>query len=645
MNDGESQSLGNVLIWDLEGPPPSFDGVVILWRAFNASANQGFISIPELVELNADLYRSQYLAWIYEIGGSGIEYDGLVDRLAIRKNLSYWWMTLLTQKCNYSKSPEITNAIKLLAFNAWSKNENFGKLQVNTTNKGLSESLALWCLKANISFKSVIQSKNFEFTDLKRRVYETLPYIWQAVIWFIFHIIHHWPLKNVGVKEWRNSTKTEQLFFFSYLFNMNKEDGKNGFYRSNYWGDLPQALSLRGRNTNWLHIYNKSSYPASPREAAELINRLNSNNAFGQTHVTIHSFLSFRVIFQTLKDWLRIRRLGEDNIHTLQNLVIKSINLNPLLRDDWLKSFKGSEAICNLLYLNLLENALKNIKEESTGVYLLENQPWEISLNNLWKESGVDGLLIGVPHSTVRFWDLRYHYDPRTYLDESINKLQVPNLMAINGDLAKNSYLKAAYPLDNLIQVEALRFQHLQEDESLKNDERAQMEGVNTLLVLGDYLEANTRYQIYLLDQACKFLTFKIKIILKFHPGCIFDLSEYKNLDVTISSKPLDQLLAIYSTVYSGNITSGIVEAYCLGNNLIVAHNPTQLNLNPLYGYSDVINIHNSVELSIAIGNFFDINLKQNPIGDKLFNINCELHSWINMLDKHRKIYIKGKQK
>jgi hypothetical protein len=38
-------------------------------------------------------------------------------------------------------------------------------------------------------------------------------------------------------------------------------------------------------------------------------------------------------------------------------------------------------------------------------------------------------------------------------------------------------------------------------------------------------------------------------------------------------------------------------------------------------------------------------NLKPNPIGDKLFNFNRELHGWINMLDKNRKIYMKGKQK
>ena len=218
-----------------------------------------------------------------------------------------------------------------------------------------------------------------------------------------------------------------------------------------------------------------------------------------------------------------------------------------------------------------------------------------------------------------------------------MNKLAVPDLIAINGELAKNAYIRAFYPLDNLVQVEALRFQHLQENNPTKQGNLSSTENSNTLLVLGDYLDGNTRHQMHLLDQACEFLYFKVKIVMKFHPGCDLDLSEYINLDVIISSEPLNDLLERYSIVYSGNITSAIVEAYCLGNNLIIAHNPTQLDLSPLYGYSDIVNVHNSEELSSAIVNFFTMNLKRNPIRNKLFNFNPELCGWINILGKLNK--------
>ena len=58
-----------------------------------------------------------------------IEVDGksIIEHLKIRKNFSYWWMTLLVEKCNMLKSTQIDNIIKLLALELWLKDKKYQK--------------------------------------------------------------------------------------------------------------------------------------------------------------------------------------------------------------------------------------------------------------------------------------------------------------------------------------------------------------------------------------------------------------------------------------------------------------------------------------------------------------------------------------
>jgi len=86
----------------------------------------------------------------------------------------------------------------------------------------------------------------------------------------------------------------------------------------------------------------------------------------------------------------------------------------PLIRDDWAKAFRGFDCIVNLFYAACFDRALKGTVRYDECVYLMENQGWERALARAWHTHG-HGRLTGVAHSTVRFWDLRYHCDPRRY--------------------------------------------------------------------------------------------------------------------------------------------------------------------------------------------------------------------------------------
>ena len=60
-----------------------------------------------------------------------------------------------------------------------------------------------------------------------------------------------------------------------------------------------------------------------------------------------------------------------------------------------------------------IDNILSNIPKQKVGIYLLENQAWEKSLISSWNKFNHGGL-IGVAHSTIRFWDLRYFRSKNT---------------------------------------------------------------------------------------------------------------------------------------------------------------------------------------------------------------------------------------
>ena len=118
-----------ILIWDSAEPPPNYEGTIVLWRRIASKGTVTEVSIPALIEENANFLKTRYLAWIYELGQATLQDSNVIGELKIRENLSYWWMTPLAEKFNYSKSPQITDAIRLMAFDFWASNRIITKLE------------------------------------------------------------------------------------------------------------------------------------------------------------------------------------------------------------------------------------------------------------------------------------------------------------------------------------------------------------------------------------------------------------------------------------------------------------------------------------------------------------------------------------
>lgn len=590
--------MTRVLIWEADGAPPVSDGLVVLWRAFAGSADAGIVSIPALIEANAESLRARYLTWVYEFGETPIRGKRLLDHLEIRPGFSYWWMTLFAEKCNYSKSPQIDDVIRLLAFEQWADERRPSQVTLITANAALAECLGSLCGNSGISFLWQAGPVAKDELPWAKRLYRTLPSLLQSFAWLLAYALRRWPLRGVGLAEWRQSTG--KVTFFSYLFNLVPEAAKCGRFESRYWGHLPDELRKDGTKTNWLHLYVESDALPSAAKAAGAIRQFNAAGQGEQIHVTLDSFLSLKLVFQAARDGLRVWRLGRTLMPSRVLSDATRIDLWPLYRAAWAQSFSGPAAMSNVLNLNLLEFAAGCLPLQQAGVYLQESQAWEFALVHAWKAAG-HRRLISFPHSTVRYWDLRYFFSPQNYRDGERNGLPRPEQIAVNGVAVRDALIAGGYPERDLVMVESLRYFHLLKAGGAGHRAGHQAGVPLRVLAMADIVERNTERQMRLLEGAARFLPADTVYTVKPHPACAFAPDDYPGIRITVSMQPIAELLADCDVAYSSSVTSAAVDAYCAGVPVVSMLDPATLNLSPLRGCEGAVFASTPKELAEAL--------------------------------------------
>ena len=114
-----------------------FEEEIIFWNDSFINKTKKGISILNFIEKNSDNIKSIYLNWIDKI--SNIEIDNLpiYEKLRIRGLYSYWWQTYFIEKSNFEHSPNINDAIKLIALQEWQKEKKISHIELHTKNTKL----------------------------------------------------------------------------------------------------------------------------------------------------------------------------------------------------------------------------------------------------------------------------------------------------------------------------------------------------------------------------------------------------------------------------------------------------------------------------------------------------------------------------
>ena len=619
-----------VLIWDTaSASPPDGEWVTVLWRSYDLTSVKNSISIPALVEDDALALREQYLAWLYDLGETQIDGIRLIEHIVLDSGLSYWWMTLLTEKSNYSKSKGVEDAIKLMAFVNWCSLHKVERVILHTSNKYLTHCIKAWCYQKSIMFEVHVaddlprQGGNIKF------LYAALPRPLQAIIWLAGYLFKRWPLKGLGTTEW-GQTQGE-ITFFSYLCSISTSKNQSKNAENRYWTKLPTLLKSTGYSTNWLHLYINDGSFKNAREAAQALRALNAREAGKQTHVVLDSFISRNVLTQTLCSWWKLVNKG----HYLQKKLAamsqarSTINAWPLLEQDWLESTIGDIAMSNLLNANLMRSALKRLPHQRSGIYLQENLAWETALIHSWQSKG-HGSLVGFPHTTVRFWDLRYFHDRRLYRRTGHHDLPMPDTVAYSGPAVLNAYDLGKYPRSQMTEVEALRYLYLSapavRSATLNDVQGDACARSIQVLIMGDYLQKITHLQLRLLIEALPYLP-PLVLVLKPHPLGPINPKDYPELMMQLSTEPIAKLLSACDVAYSSPVTTAALDAYCSGIPIVSALDPNCLNMSPLRGLPNVFFANTPIALANAL--MSAIKSPRQPLrGQDFFRLDKNLTKW-----------------
>jgi surface carbohydrate biosynthesis protein (TIGR04326 family) len=620
---GEGVTL---LVWDAEGPPPVGEWTTVLWRRYADAEDHRVISITQRVEQEADKLRTQYLAWIYDLGESRIDGKRVIDHLSLRPGFSYWWMSSIAQKFNVTDGSHINDAIKALALEMLVGTFQTTSIVLVSGNRRLADCIMEFCARRQLGFE-LRQTRTIRVKKYRYSLYQSLPQSIRALIYFGWYIWKAMPIflrKKTAIP-----MNLGDALFIDILVHLNKRGLDNGSFISNYWTTLGDKLSEWNIKSNWLHVFFRHPTTPTLAKAQWHINRFNATSKGSQFHALVEGFVSSKPIVSALRDYFTLRQ-SFSRLHSIRNLrpIDSDLNLWPLHAEDWDDTLRGKGAMVNCLHLSLFEEALSCLPTQRVGIYIAENQPWEMALVHAWKTAG-HGSLIGTPHTTIRFWDLRYHFDSRTYSGTTDNHLPLPDFLAVNGPVARESIMASGYIANRVVEVEALRFLHLSKPKTVVKNSHSYGNELR-VLVCGDFLADTNRRMIAWLKIASASLPSNTIYIFKPHPAYPLIRVNFPAFKIEINNAPLSDLLLECNVVFSSNITSAAVDAYCSGVRVVQMLDGSSFNTSPLLGRNSVTYVRNPIELTEALHNCKpQVHLPCDPY----FHLEEDLPRWQRLLN------------
>ena len=610
-------SKSDVLIWDSEFPAPSNYQVVILWRQFADPGQEvSCISLPEYIELHADRLHDRFLGFVHDVGNTQLKGKSVQDHLTVTPSMSYWWMTLFAST-RWNDSSRTTDAIKLLALEEILNSRSWVELELASEDLSIQHSIQRLCIANGKSFSiDPIPKQKSKRSGVIRKfslVVSAHLVLIRQILWL------------VSVRPLRLTTESSQIMIFDYLMRFELDQSRDGNFVSQYWNLLIEKFSKKRLRATWVHQFIESSATPSAKSAQQLLSRINKKNE--TTHYLFESRLSLRIVIKTLKTYWRLV-LSVPNSATMSRAFVPSdskLDLWPLFAHEWDQSLLGTTAMRHCILISTIQSSLATIPHCPLGMYLMENQPWEMALIDAWKANG-HGQLIGVVNAPIRFWDLRHFVDRRSISKDGANRIRfrpTPDRIAVNSLISRTLLEKSGVSPEKIVDVEALMYQYL--DRSVESDEQR----ADDLLILGDFFTLPTHRLLNIVQESLLKEQHIGKVWFKPHP---FDSGPWpinESLGIVITNDLLPDIFKKCSTVIAASSSTSSLEAYCANKNVISILDPAIMNYSPLRNLSDAVFVSNSSELSLELSKSHQRNT--NRI-DSLLHLNSDLKLWTVLL-------------
>jgi surface carbohydrate biosynthesis protein (TIGR04326 family) len=576
---------------------------IIEWSGY--SKNSDAIFLERLLEKNSNALRKQYLRFVHDVGETLINGARITDHLSIDQDFSMWWMSLIAEKSPF-KSPKIMQSMKLLALR-----EVLHDLQPRTVvlisdDATLAEAVGKLCATIDVNFlwkQNKVQAR----PNYLSNVSALLSNVCRALIYIAAYVRKRWHLREINVREWVHDN--DAIFLFSYLSHIHSDADRLRTFYTDLWGTLPEKAIEADKKLNWIHHFVVTETTPNAKAGVNFLAKLNSRPGDGQKHGFLDSFLTPKVVVNALTIWIRMI-FRTATINKKVEEAVSNIRIGflwPFIREDWYTSTIGATAFQNILFFLLLKNAMATLPKQRLGIYLFENQGWEQAFVYLWKKYN-HGRLVAVAHSTIRYWDLRYFDDPKTWTTAQLpNNKYYADQIALNGPAAWWEYKNANQPMTKMIEVEALRYLHLERSEISQpfgTTTLVESTDKKTLLFFGDIQKESTDLILRAFEEISPYLNSNWNLYFKPHPGSIIDTKKYPQLNVKIIRKSAHELFGMkFDVIVSSASTSTSLEVELSGNTAITFVARNNFNFCNFQEEEEACFVNNSDELQFALEN------------------------------------------
>ncbi len=596
----------------------------MLWQQFLPNqAPEHWYSLPELVHRDREGLRSAYLAWVHEAGMHERRARSLRERLLIRPGLSYWWMTIPADFSLEPNSP-VYIAVRLMALVQLVDELGIEELVLAGTEHRLESALGPWANSKGVRIHRLEQQPEQAGprarslpTRIRTAIYRAVPPV-EALRVLLAHA-------SVPKRRTPATASPGGITMVDYLAHLGPNARSGGAFDSNYWGPLVPVLAAMDPPVNWLHI---SAEQASSSVLAADRERIAGFNTAAPQHALLHDKLSWGVLARSCREYVRIAahglRNGGGDALTEQST---GIDLRPIFRHSWRDQFYGRTAMLNSLWINLFEKEMSELPHQRLGIYLCENQPWEMAFIHAWRSAG-HGRLVGVAHSTALFWSTRMFKDPRDeWTSDEAAAMPWPDQIAVNGPMMRATCRAAGYPLERMVDVEALRYFEL-----MTGDRALATPPLPTVLVFGEYLPEASQHLLALVSETLNLTSNSMLVKFRPHPAHIGQpLQLDPRITLDTSAGPAAALNEAAITI-CGVHSSIAVESACRGRITLVVSDPALLTSSPAEAMSQTVLVSSARELARAIDHAID--LRNSDDGQQqVFAIDEALPRWHSIID------------
>ena len=544
-----------------------------LWNGYRDVGNCR--SLLKIIEEDSDSLRKQFKILIAEALGD-FAYKEINKRNQKLLSLLLWSSGLVEQ--GTLKSSAWLDSLRLLAFQQELLKSDCQTLIYRGSSRLVNESLKTISIDKNISYHWEKTNLNKNTLSSSKNLWRKIPLVIRGFIYLCRYLLKRWPLRKLAEPRW--FTEKNSVFFFSYFIHLDPKSGATGEFYSRQWEQLPKKLQGQGYRLNWLHLFLTSPVIPDVQVGRSWISNFESDPVQQGHHALWDRYLDWVIVARVVQDWcLSICFYITAGKYLYQHLPEDKGWIWPILRIDWKDTWIGPVAVQNLLWIHLFDKALESLPQQRLGLYLQENQGWERVFLYFWRKHK-HSKIIGVPHSIIRYWDLRY-FD--TELAQAIPDLPQPDIIAVNGPHAWHMLETYGFSMEHCKATEALRYQYL---ENINVSERnIEILGYENLLVLGDYTAITTNRMMSQINLISRDLGIFKNIWIKPHPAKTIDLNSYPYLVAELKYEQLSQLLPLVDVVVGSVITAATLEVFCNDTPLINYLDPHDLNSSSLKGH------------------------------------------------------------